>query len=69
MSDAKKCDRCGKFYIEIDDPGLTYSVTRSYYNLDSNVRHDRRDLCPTCGEEFYNWLRNPPVSSENVKKS
>jgi methionyl-tRNA synthetase len=57
MANAKKCDRCGKFYQEMVNPTLT---VRQYVSM--RDRHVDYDLCPKCTEKLYSFMkmeRNP----------
>lgn len=54
MADAKKCDRCGKFYIQRRDADPSASIELKFYN--SHICTTRYlDLCPDCFESFTNW--------------
>lgn len=55
--DAKKCDRCGAFYMQ---PSKTADVKASIEKAVLKERHitDVCDLCPDCVRAFYNWLRS-----------
>lgn len=54
MSNAKKCDRCGRFYLikDISD-GCTASI-REFDNTNYVIRD--MDLCPDCSEKLERWL-------------
>lgn len=60
MADAKKCDRCGEFYIQkdnkfkIDDefPVELHLTSRSGWNI------KEYDLCDKCWEELMDFLDN-----------
>ena len=53
---AKKCDRCGKFYENKDEIKPVELFVRgqekSYRKLSSV------DLCPTCRKDLLRWLKN-----------
>lgn len=55
--DAKRCDRCGEFYI----PQL--KNTDVIASLEKAVRKEKHitdvcDLCPNCVNKFYDWMRS-----------
>ena len=58
MSEAKKCDRCGKLYenyrgVELNNIGYKYH----YVRLCGNGVFTELDLCEPCMTELANWLR------------
>lgn len=54
MADAKKCDRCGKFYITRCNIDPSASITLKFNN--GHMCTTRYlDLCPDCFESFTNW--------------
>lgn len=59
MSDAKKCDRCGRFY-DIYGKGNNAVGFRFVNKCDATLQ-PIYDLCPDCVEELKNWLANPVV--------
>ena len=60
--DAKKCDRCGAFYM----PQVkTNDYKTSLEQLVTSVKKPQQkyitdvcDLCPECVKKFYDWLRS-----------
>jgi hypothetical protein len=57
---AKKCDRCGKFYV----PQIkTTDVITRIEQVVLKEKHitDICDLCPDCVKAFYDWLRSAEV--------
>lgn len=53
--DAKKCDRCGKFYIpEPNSSAKPYFVK----DKDNLVNRRAKDLCDECRDELKNWFDN-----------
>ena len=50
MADAKKCDRCGAFYVMYVNPIL--SIEKDLHPYPPQVI----DLCPQCVEELKQWL-------------
>lgn len=71
MSDAKKCDRCGKYYIRNKNTSLRYEdETVDYIKLDSayrNIIGRCFDLCNDCVTELFEFLHisNEPVIRED----
>lgn len=56
MANAKKCDRCGKYYM--GNPGyptvaLTCDMTRTINEIGNSVYS--ADLCPECWKSFAEW--------------
>lgn len=58
MSDAKKCDRCGRFY----DP------YKAKYVLITNNFNNIKDLCPVCNKALESWLTLKPKEAEDGPK-
>lgn len=58
MSDAKKCDRCGKFY-DIYEP-VDNAAGFRFVNKGGRLQ-ETYDLCPNCMAELIHWLANPAV--------
>jgi hypothetical protein len=64
MSNAKKCDRCGMFYQEVDPSAIDILVNSfSEMFTSSNLRNVQSavegmvDFCPQCSKEFTIWLK------------
>lgn len=63
MADAKKCDKCGKYYDEYD--GVAFSVEqaeRRYIRMylvptDDYYRNRRFDLCPDCMKALISFIK------------
>lgn len=53
MSDAKKCDRCGRFF-ERDEQSCEMRITQDLLDF----RHKHYDLCPDCMSKLERWLSN-----------
>ena len=59
MADAKRCDRCGKYYVQgekkykIRDKRITRVIARSFYDNDIVGW----DLCDDCVEAFDEFMR------------
>lgn len=62
MSDAKKCDRCGRYYMmrgEHNDIRPTLEDIRIFgirYTSGANVGISDCDLCPKCAEKVYKYI-------------
>ena len=55
MADAKKCDRCGAFYISDGTPKYSVLVEPSIINCGGLV-----DLCPSCVEALDRFMTLEP---------
>ena len=65
MADAKKCDRCGKFYIRDDE--ITYDVMK-YANVGPEITDVTvMDLCPSCEEALDHFMKMEPIDIIEVK--
>lgn len=57
---AKKCDRCGSFYIPENGVGLSENRDRVYaiymYTFPINVQFD---LCPECYNDLLTFIKGP----------
>lgn len=73
MANAKKCDRCGKFFESRYDTGIDITT---YDENSRNVEFDcgllpNLDLCPDCVESFKHWWANEtviPITKKRGKK-
>ena len=71
MSNAKKCDRCGKYYTDCKDMSLRHrDRTVDYITLGSLYNGGRGiefDLCNDCVAELFKFLHisNEPVIRED----
>lgn len=62
MANAKKCDRCGRFYdyygmkksCSFRNAMTIYYKSKENIVLDSSKNH--YDLCPLCMEQLVGWL-------------
>lgn len=67
MADAKRCDRCGKFYSEKDKE---FKINKNGVHIPSWIKmidtDDRLicsyDLCEQCMKDLYHWLCNEQES-------
>lgn len=50
MANAKKCDRCGKFYTRMHTGAIEVNVDNHPYPP------NRLDLCDECTDELYKFL-------------
>lgn len=50
---ARKCDRCGSFYIPKNNP-TTYTVSKHISLVDIQM-----DLCPDCHDDLITFMANP----------
>ncbi len=67
--DAKKCDRCGAFYVPVSaqtDIKTNLQMVASAVNK-TKPKHitDICDLCPECVKKFYDWLREDGKNGQN----
>lgn len=61
MTNAKKCDRCGKLYefyngFSVEEGGNRYNKF-SLYDHWNTVKHEY-DLCPDCMLSLVEWIKN-----------
>ncbi len=68
---AKKCDRCGNFYLEnkinYDEQKVNGISFTGYLNNPIYMHRysgDKIDLCDSCLKEFINWLSNDKKAEE-----
>lgn len=63
MADAKRCDRCKKYYTLTENPmdiiGVNVLRVSSSFN-------NRNDLCPDCATKLANFLNNIEEEVENA---
>ncbi len=64
MADAKKCDRCGKYYDDYDGVAFSEAITANRYDRMNLVRADdyyskckRFDLCPDCMSALISFIK------------
>ena len=83
MALAKKCDRCGKLY-ELKDIDACRAITnglvlvrrykqnaRSLYTgkLCESYSYKYFDLCPECLVSLAGWLKNEPMTFNEIRKA
>lgn len=54
MSDARRCDRCSKFYLPYKVEGKI-GVHKIGSDMFGFMGSNRYDLCPECRQSFVNW--------------
>lgn len=59
--DAKRCDRCKRFYIPSDnlDKRPSYAGNRMFYIKTIDIVHrdiQTFDVCPDCANAFMTWM-------------
>ena len=64
MADAKKCDRCGRYYQEVEPTALdSLAQAMSPLLVPGHVYAKRSiiekflDLCPSCSKSLEKWLK------------
>lgn len=60
--DAKKCDRCGVFYIPTNNARV-YAISKR--RSPSNV--ELLDICPECYDDLMTFMANPSMVSVYFK--
>lgn len=74
MGLAKKCDRCGNLYEpeSIDICGAVVNglglIIRDKQNANT-VSRQYFDLCPECLISLSNWLKNEPMTFNEIRKA
>ena len=54
MADAKRCDRCGAYYLEDEQPNSVVIVKKkSYFEIE---RETETDLCGSCFQGLRSYL-------------
>lgn len=60
MANAKKCDRCGKFYENYNsrnsEKEINGIITLNIDKKDQYFNHGPYDLCPRCSKELMDWF-------------
>lgn len=59
--DAKKCDRCGKFFNKQDEDGVFVGGHIMLFPFTAWIAEKAdiaADLCPECRTDFERWIKN-----------
>lgn len=56
MANAKKCDRCGKYYDVYNGTDTGMNETNGVASVKGNKHVKLYDLCPECNTEFKKWI-------------
>ena len=64
MANAKKCDRCGVYYQEVDQSCMeelasVFAMIATPYNIQKQISVIEKalDLCPSCSKSLKRWAR------------
>lgn len=74
MALAKKCDRCGNLY-EPKNINICGATTNGLIRIIRNERNDKIvnrkyfDLCPECLVSLENWLKNEPMTFNEIRQA
>ena len=74
MSLAQKCDRCGNLYESknMDICGAIANGLSLIYRDEQNSKafnHKYFDLCPECLLSIANWLKNKPMTLNEIQQA
>lgn len=78
MSLAKKCDRCGNLYVPenmnicgltVNGLGLISRDAQEVTDFVSHISSNSVDLCPECLVSFANWLKNKPMTFNEIRQA
>ena len=65
MADAKKCDRCGKYYSNpISYPVINLVDESEMQIWDIGNNRDTVDLCPSCWDSFEKWWNKEGIKHD-----
>ena len=73
MSLAKRCDRCEKLY-KPKDMDVCGAIVNGLSLIDRDEQNSRAfsrryfDLCPECLLSFTNWLKNKPMTFNEIQQ-
>lgn len=56
MANAKKCDRCGKYYDAYNGTDTGKNETNGVASMKGSKIIKLHDLCPECNSEFKKWI-------------
>lgn len=66
---AKKCDRCGSFYIPENGNGLSENSDKVYeIYIRSFPFNLQLDLCPECYNDFLTFIKDPDKKEIDTNK-
>lgn len=69
MANAKKCDRCKRFYDRYNEKNDRKRINALVpANVDGRGKywaHNEIELCPECMDEFNDWMKNSRKSEHN----
>lgn len=74
MSLAKKCDRCGNLY-EPKNMNVCGAIINGLSLIDRDEQNSKAvsrryfDLCPECLAYFANWLKNKPMTFNEIRQA
>lgn len=79
MANAKKCDRCGNFYQEVEPntidqvanaiSNLVASIaTHAYVEKQIRVIENFLDLCPSCSKSLKRWVKCVEKSNQLIQE-
>lgn len=74
MANAKKCDRCGKFYESYHTDVNGYSANAIFVAHETSITYKERDirfvldLCPECMNSFTKWLNEKENNNESISE-
>lgn len=74
MALAKKCDRCGNLY-EPKDMDVCGAIVNGLSLIDRDEQNSRAvnrryfDLCPECLISLSNWLKNEPMTFNEIRQA
>ena len=70
MADAKRCDRCGRYYDDENSKDKSFKVNgRTVHQMalidDCDNRICEYDLCDQCARDLFHWLCNEEEEEED----
>ena len=66
MADAKKCDRCGKYYEYNDDKDDEFMLKKYEPDWNGDLI-ERIELCQDCMESFIVWFNECKITDTRVE--
>lgn len=78
MADAKKCDRCGKYYtikrkrdigdgMYVNDTANVITVPQITYSEHTRIDPITFDVCYDCFEQFFDWFNEYHNKGEYIE--